>query len=285
MMKLLVEGPPVDHPTIQVCGSGIFCVLSWDSLASSALAIVLTMIIVLAISYRVSHGVPGKLQLALETVYGYVRGQVVHIDEDAAFVIPLALTIFFYILIANWIDFFPIPAPLHPANSDLNQTAAMAVVVIVVVQWYSIRVLGFRGYLRRFTKPFDMPIWARVLFTPLNIIEEIAKPLTLALRLFGNIFGGLLMLYVLTVLLPQIPFGGPVWSGVSAVITAGWKLFDVLFIGAIQAFIFMLLTIIYFEMAREGLEHGDHSSQPSEAHDSAKSSQPRSLPAVEGGNH
>jgi len=74
----------------------------------------------------------------------------------------------------------------------------MAIVVIVIVQWYSIHVLGFRGYLRRFTKPFELPLIGRIFFTPLNIIEEIAKPLSLALRLFGNIFGGLVMVYLLT---------------------------------------------------------------------------------------
>ncbi|GAC1656713.1 MAG: F0F1 ATP synthase subunit A [Candidatus Dormibacteraceae bacterium] len=272
MTAFLAEGPPISHPTIDICGSNghnLLCVVSWDSLASSAIAIVATLVIVMLIAYRVSHGVPGRLQLALELIYGYVRGQVVHIDEEATFVIPLALTIFFYILIANWIDFFPIPAPLHPANSDLNQTAAMAVVVIIVVQWYSIKVLGFRGYLRRFTRPFELPWFARVPFTLLNIIEEIAKPLTLALRLFGNIFGGLLMLYVLTVLLPQIPIPyAP--TILSAVVTAGWKAFDVLFIGAIQAFIFMLLTIIYFEMAREGLEpEGGHAPATASAAHSA----------------
>src|SRR5205807_3432308 len=94
---------------------------------------------------------------------------------------------------------------------------------------------------------------------PLNIIEEIAKPLTLALRLFGNIFGGLLMLWVLTNLLPQIPL--PVIPQlISIVLVAGWKVFDVGLIGLIQAFIFALLTIIYFEQAREGIEAEQHAT-------------------------
>ncbi len=93
-------------------------------------------------------------------------------------------------------------------------------------------------------------------YTPLNIIEELAKPLTLALRLFGNIFGGLVMLFVLATLVPQIPLPFvPVL--LSTVLVVAWKLFDVLFIGLIQAFIFMLLTIIYFGMARQGA-HEEH---------------------------
>jgi F-type H+-transporting ATPase subunit a len=92
-------------------------------------------------------------------------------------------------------------------------------------------------------------VWARVLFTPLNIIEEVVKPVTLSLRLFGNLLAGLLMIFVIGLLLPP-PIAAPV--------TAVWKLFDVLFIGLIQAFIFMLLTLVYFGLAREGFEQ-EHS--------------------------
>ena len=128
------------------------------------------------------------------------------IGDDAGFVTPIAATIFLFILFANWLDFFPLTSPVEPAAADINLTLAMALAVIVIVQWYSIHVLGFRGYLRRFTKPFELPIWARMAFTPLNIIEEIAKPLSLALRLFGNIFGGLVMVFLLT--LGYVAFAG-----------------------------------------------------------------------------
>ena len=66
----------------------------------------------------------------------------------------------------------------------------MGLIVFVVVQWYSLRVLGVGGYLRRFTKPFELPLVARIVFIPLNMLEELVKPVTLALRLFGNIFAG-----------------------------------------------------------------------------------------------
>jgi F-type H+-transporting ATPase subunit a len=101
------------------------------------------------------------------------------------------------------------------------------------------------------------PVW-RVAFTPLNVIEEIAKPVTLSLRLFGNIFAGVVMVYLISTLIPTFLPSPVLGAAVSAVVLAVWKLFDVGFIGAIQAFIFFLLTIIYFGMAREGLEeeHG-----------------------------
>ena len=123
-----------------------------------------------------------------------------------------------------------------------------ASVVIVVVQAYSLKVLGIRGYLRRFTKPFEFNWLIRAVFVPLNLIEEVVKPITLSLRLFGNIFAGLVMVELLS----QLPVF-LAWVPVTA-----WKLFDVFFIGTIQAFIFMLLTVIYFGMAREGLEEEGH---------------------------
>src|SRR6059058_2122590 len=118
----------------------------------------------------------------------------------------------------------------------------MAIVVFILVEGYAIKVRGLIGYLRHFLRP---P------FPPLTIIEEVVKPVTLSLRLFGNIFAGLLMFYLLTLL----PFY------IAWVPVALWKAFDVFFVGTIQAFIFMLLTIIYFGMAREGLEEehrGEH---------------------------
>jgi len=128
------------------------------------------------------------------------------------------------------------------------------------VQWYSVRTLGWRGYLRRFTKPFELPIWGRAIYTPLNILEELVKPVTLSLRLFGNIFAGTVMIGLIaslgTLALPAVgTVGGTV---IGTALLALWKAFDVIFIGFIQAFIFMLLTVIYFGAAREGLEHEHH---------------------------
>lgn len=282
MIPYLLEPPPVTHPTwaIPSCSANIFCQFSYDSVLSSAIAILLTMAVVLYIANRAVHGVPGWLQLGLETLFGFVRGRQVHIDKDAAIIVPIGMTIFLYILIANWIDFLPLPGPIHPANSDLNQTAAMGVLVFLLTQWYSFKVLGVRGYLYRMTRPFDAPMYVRVPFVVLNLIEDLAKPLTLSLRLFGNIFGGLIMLWVLTSLLPgAVLFGstGPA-TAVALVLTVVWKLFDVGLIGAIQALIFMLLTIIYFEQAREGADH------PAPGHGHPTTPKQTAVPALEGGN-
>jgi F-type H+-transporting ATPase subunit a len=267
---IIADAIPGTHPTIQVCGNAFLCTFNYDTLISSGIAIVLTLGLGFGVAYRLGHGKPRRLQMVLELLLGYIRnltGEMVS-EEAAGFIVPIAATIFIFVLFADWLDALPLVQPVEPAAADINLTIAMALAVIAIVQWYSIHVLGFRGYLRRFTKPFELPLVARVLFTPLNIIEEIAKPLSLALRLFGNIFGGLVMVYLLT--LAYTAFAGssviqtalsPVWI----ILLAGWKVFDVFVIGTIQAFIFMLLTIIYFGMAREGLEEhhaaGSHGNE------------------------
>jgi F-type H+-transporting ATPase subunit a len=274
-MIFLAEAPPGTHPTVSVCNAW-YCTFNYDSLLSSLLAIVITLLVGFWIANRLRSGVPGKLQLLFEFLIDYVRG-LVHqsVEEGGAFIVPLAMTLGFYILVANWIDFFPLAGPIHPANADLNQTAAMALLVIIVVQAYSLRVLGLTGYLRRFTKPFEMALPIRILFIPLNILEEVVKPVTLALRLFGNIFAGALMVFLIgsliTFLAGLVPSGGAgtAFGVVLTPIVEGllilWKAFDIFFVGTIQAFIFTLLTIIYFGMAREGLEEESHGEHPATA--------------------
>jgi F-type H+-transporting ATPase subunit a len=252
----------VTHPTVSLgCGSW-WCTFNYDSLISSALAVLVTLVVAFWIRSQLRPGEPGKVQAIYEWGYDLLRGLIKdNVSEDAVFIIPIAMTLFLYILVGNWLEilplgFFPI---LHGANADLNQTLALGLIVISVVQWYSVRVLGWRGYLRRFTKPFELPLPARIVFIPLNILEEAVKPVTLSLRLFGNIFAGGVMIVLIASAGWHLEFLGPVPHTIISTIVLGvWKAFDVIFIGFIQAFIFMLLTVIYFGAAREGLEHSHH---------------------------
>ncbi len=252
----------VTHPTVGLgCGSW-WCTFNYDSLISSALAVLVTLVVAFWIRSQLRPGEPGKVQAIYEWGYDLLRGLIKdNVSEDAVFIIPIAMTLFLYILVGNWLEilplgFFPI---LHGANADLNQTLALGLIVISVVQWYSVRVLGWRGYLRRFTKPFELPLPARIVFIPLNILEEAVKPVTLSLRLFGNIFAGGVMIVLIASAGWHLEFLGPVPHTIISTIVLGvWKAFDVIFIGFIQAFIFMLLTVIYFGAAREGLEHSHH---------------------------
>jgi F-type H+-transporting ATPase subunit a len=114
----------------------------------------------------------------------------------------------------------------------VNLPLALALIVIVLVHYNSVKARGGRGYLKHYAQPYAA-------LTPINIIEEITKPITLTFRLFGNIFSGVLMIAVIVTLIP--PYLS--WIGLAI-----WKPFDELFIGAIQAYIFGLLTIIYLGM-------------------------------------
>ncbi len=257
-----LDASPGTHPTIDL-GCGTWCTLNYDSVISSLIAVIATLLIAFWVRSKLKEGQPGKVQAIFEWGYDQLRSLIKsNVSDDALFIIPLALTLFLYILIANWFEIFPLAVfpVLHGANADLNQTLALGVIVILVVQWYSIRVLGIGGYLRRFTKPFELPVPARIVFIPLNILEEAVKPVTLALRLFGNIFAGAVMIGLIasfaTLQLPGVgTVGGTVLGSLLLIV---WKAFDVIFIGFIQAFIFMLLTVIYFGAAREGLEHEHH---------------------------
>lgn len=250
------------HPTIDL-GCGPLCRFNYDSVVSSVIAVIATIAIAFWIRSRLREGEPSRVQAIFEWGYDQLRALIrENVSADALFVIPLAMTLFLFILIANWLEVFPLALfpILHGANADLNQTLAMALIVIGVVQWYSVKVLGWKGYFLRFTKPFELPLGARIAFMPFNVLEELVKPVTLSLRLFGNIFAGAVMIGLIagfgSVALPVVgTVGGTV---IGAVLLSVWKAFDVLFIGFVQAFIFMLLTVIYFGQAREGLEHQHH---------------------------
>lgn len=254
------------HPTVDLGCHQWWCTFNYDSLISSLVAILLTLAIAFWLRAQLRDGEPSTAQSIFELGYDQIRGLVKDIvSEDATFIIPLAMTLFMYILIANYVEIFPlgfIPI-LHGANADWNQTLAMALVVFVVIQWYGLRVLGWKGYLLRYTRPFELPIWARFAFIPLNILEDVTKPLTLSLRLFGNIFAGTVMIALIAGFATlSLPLVGVIGGGIiGAILLAVWKGFDVLFIGLLQAFIFMLLTIIYFGSAREGLEHIHHQEE------------------------
>lgn len=203
--------------------------------------------IVLALGFylraRATAGVPDKFQLAFEAVVRGVDNQVESSMGDAGKpIVPLAFTLFVFILVANWLELIPTghtPQYLPAPAGDVNFTAALAVFVIVLMHATWIRRQGLRSYLRHYVKPFKALL-------PINVIEELVKPVTLALRLFGNIFSGGLLLVIIAGLL------NPKWIAPIPILDVVWKLFDGLFVGPIQAFIFSLLTVLYFQSAVTG---------------------------------
>ncbi len=182
---------------------------------------------------KITSKTPNGIQLLWETVTGQVEAQVESTMgiRTAPFVVPLAITLFMFILIANWLAILPAwhdPEYLPPPASDVNLAYALALLVIVWMHVTGVRKKGFRAYYRHLAQPY----W---FMFPINLIEEIARPITLSLRLFGNIFSGTIMVSLIG-LFPAFILWAP---------TSVWKLFD-MFIGVIQAFIFALLTVLYF---------------------------------------
>lgn len=239
---LAADIPVGDHITRQLFGMTV----NVDDVIATVVAGAILLGLGFAVRAKATAGVPGRLQLAFETIVGGVDRQVASsMGEAGRPIVPLAVTLFFFILIANWLELIPTghsPQYLPAPTGDINFTAAMAVFVIVLVHATWIKKQGLKHYVGHYFRPF------KVLF-PINVIEEIVKPVTLALRLFGNIFSGGLMLVLIADLLP-VKLIAPI-----PVLDVVWKLFDGLFVGPVQAFIFTLLTILYFESAIAGSGH------------------------------
>ena len=226
------------HPTWHY-GSLVF---NSDTIIATLISAAVVLLLGLLVRSKVSVENPGKLQLAFESLTEWVNDTVeANLGRLHPFVVPLAFALFIFILVANLVHFLPTEHFIVAANADTNLTYAMAFLVIIGVHVFAVKHHGIGEYLKGYLKPY--PVMA-----PLTILEEIIKPFTLALRLFGNIFAGGIML----ALIGQLPFY------VQWLPSTIWQLFD-MFIGLIQAFIFALLTILYFGMAASG--HGGHDEE------------------------
>jgi F-type H+-transporting ATPase subunit a len=232
-----------------------------DTVTSSAIAAVIVIGLAFFLRAKVtSTGVPGGVQLFFEAITIQMRNQIEAAIgmKIAPFVLPLAVTLFVYILISNWLSVLPVqytdsaggsPKELFaPPASDINFVLALALFVFICYHLAGIWRSGPIGYPVKIIKGHvwdTLPKIVGVIFSPINVVEEVAKPISLSLRLFGNIFAGGILVALIALFPPYI-----MWAP-----NAIWKAFD-LFVGAIQAFIFALLTVLYFSQSME-LE-GEH---------------------------
>ncbi len=216
---------------------------------------------------KATSGVPGKLQNFVEVMYEFADGQVKDCFKgDRRVIAPLALTIFIWVFMMNFMDILPVD--LLPAigrliglpylravpTADLNLTLGLSFSVFFLILFYSLKVKGIKN----FTKELTMQPFNHVAFIPVNFILEgvglIAKPISLALRLFGNLYAGELIFILLALLSLNatwpVSIGGGVLSFAHIVLALGWSIFHILVI-TLQAFIFMVLTIVYLSLAHE----------------------------------
>jgi len=201
---------------------------------------------------KATTGVPGLVQCFAEMLIEFVDNQVKDtFHGHSQLIAPLALTIFCWVFLWNFMDLFPVDIlPLIGSlmgveylrvvpSTDLNATFGMSISVFFLIIFYSIKIKGVIGFTKEMTmQPFGP--WLLPFNLLLKVVEEIAKPISLGLRLFGNLYAGELI-FILIALLP--------WY-IQPALSFPWAIFHILII-TLQAFIFMVLTIVYLSMAHE----------------------------------
>lgn len=252
-----------------------FQVVNIDSVFFSVTLAMLFAAVFFIAARRATSGVPGKFQTSIEVILEFVDSQVKDtFHGDSMLIAPLALTIFCWVFLFNFMDLVPVdllPDVAHSLglahlkvvpSTDLNVVFGLSLTVFVLIVFYSIRMKGIGGFVAEFTlHPFSSDnLFLQALLVPANLILEsvmfLARPISLALRLYGNLYAGE-MVFVLIALLT---LGGGFHALTSVtgwfrillqfLLGLAWTGFD-LVIGLLQAFIFMMLTIVYLSQAYE----------------------------------
>ncbi len=244
-----------------------FWTLHLDSLIMSIGVGVLGLALFWLAARKATSGVPSRGQAFVELVVEFVDDQVRQtFSGDRRVLAPLALTIFVWVFLMNALDLLPVDVPPRVAGwfgahefrvvptADANTTFAMSLSVLGLIIFYSFKAKGAGGYTHElFTSPFGSNPLLWLPNFALNLVELLSKPVSLAMRLFGNMYAGELV-FMLIALLGATWAGFSPGSGVSMlgqiVMGTGWAIFHILII-TIQAFIFMVLSIVYISMAHE----------------------------------
>ena len=248
-------------------GQGDFWVVHVDTLVMSVLLGLASFGFLWWVVRGATAGVPGKRQAFVELAVEFVDEQVKGIfhGDRHKFIAPAALTVFVWVLLMNAMDFLPVDIMawiyehvFHLEHwrgvptADINTTFALALSVWLLMIYFSIAVKGFGGWMHElFCTPFGVrPMWMSpllVLFNLLfNLVEYISKPLSHSLRLYGNMYAG----EIIFLLLGLWAATGLVGAVAGAVLGSLWAIFHILIV-ALQAFIFMMLTVVYLSMAHE----------------------------------
>jgi F-type H+-transporting ATPase subunit a len=252
-----------------------FSVINYDTVFFSVLLALVFFGLFWSVARKATTGVPGKLQNFIEIIVGWVDGQVRDTFHGSSRLIaPLALTIFCWVFLFNFMDLVPVdllPAAARGAgfehlkvvpSTDINATFGLSLTVFILIIFYSLKMKGVVGFISELTlQPFRAKnVLVQGLLVPVNFVLEsvtfLARPISLSLRLYGNLYAGemiFLLLAALTLshgLSSLATLGG--WLGIIGQFILGfvWTVFHILII-TIQAFIFMVLTIVYLSMAHE----------------------------------
>ncbi|WVH09010.1 MAG: ATP synthase F0 sector subunit a [Fluviibacter phosphoraccumulans EoVTN8] len=255
-----------------------FSVLNLDSFIFSTALGILAVLLLAYVAQRATADVPGRLQSAIEVLIEMVADQakgIIHDAKSRLFVAPLALTVFVWIFFLNAMDLLPLDLfpkiwstyyeasghdPHHAflrivPSADLNITLAMALGVLIVCLYYNVKIKGIGGWVHElFAAPFGShPALAPINFL-MQMIEFAAKTISHGMRLFGNMYAGELVFMLIALM-------GAAWAGMHSLsggllfaghVIAGsiWAIFHILII-TLQAFIFMMLALVYVGQAHE----------------------------------
>ncbi|WP_299020814.1 F0F1 ATP synthase subunit A [uncultured Photobacterium sp.] len=252
---LTPSGYITHHLTNLTVGGEGFWTVHIDSLFFSVLTGLIFLGLFRKAAKTATSGVPGKLQCFVEIMVEFVDSSVKETFHGRnKLIAPLALTIFCWIMLMNIMDLVPIDFLPYPAehwlgipylkvvpSADVNITMAMALGVFALMLYYSIKIKGLGGFAKELAlHPFNHPI-----MIPFNLLLEVvsllAKPISLGMRLFGNMFAGEVVFILIAALMPW----WAQWLG-----SLPWAIFHVLVI-TIQSFVFMMLTIVYLSQAHE----------------------------------
>ncbi len=247
-----------------------------DSLLFSVAIGFLAVLLMARAAAKATSGVPGRFQAAVEIMVEMVADQakgIVHSPESRKFVAPVALTVFVWIFLMNAMDLIPVDLlpniwasiygsaghdPQHAylrvvPTADLNATLGMSLAVLLICLYYNIKIKGFGGWMHElFTAPFGShPVLYPINFA-MQMIEFVAKTVSHGMRLFGNMYAGELIFMLIALM--GAAWAGTVGSGLLWIggVFAGtiWAIFHILII-TLQAFIFMMLTLVYIGQAHE----------------------------------
>lgn len=248
-----------------------FSVWNWDTLFWSILMGIATIVILHLAARRATSGVPSRFQCAIEMLVEMVESQSKSIiDGNRHFIAPLALTVFVWVALMNSLDLIPVDLPgtiirhiglshiitahrIVP-TADLNGTLGIALGVLVLMLYYSVKIKTLSGFMHELIQsPFGAHPFLWIPNLALNIIEYLAKTVSLGMRLFGNMYAGEL-LFLLIALLGSMWNLGPDTTALGLIshVIAGsiWAIFHILII-LLQAFIFMMLTLVYLGQAHQ----------------------------------
>jgi F-type H+-transporting ATPase subunit a len=242
-----------------------FWAFNLDSLGVSIVLGLFFLFLFRTAARRATAGVPGGLQNFVEWIVEFVDGVVKgSFTGRNPLVAPLALTIFFWVFLMNFMDLISIDygpevakaSGLHffklVPSTDPNITFGMSLAVFALVLYYSVKIKGLGGFLGELTmQPFQaksLPM--KLVFLPANLFLEtvnlVSKPISLALRLFGNMYAGEMIFILIAVMYGA----GWLLGSFAGLLQLGWAIFHILVI-TLQAFIFMTLTVVYLDMAHQ----------------------------------